>query len=67
MIDAERLEKIIAESGYKKSHIAKTLGVRSETLSRKLKNSSDFKVNEIKSLCSLLDISDRDRDCIFFS
>lgn len=56
MTDTARLEQIIKDSGLKKNYIAKMLGVTAETLSRKLRNKTDFTSREIKKLCEILGI-----------
>lgn len=68
MTDTKRLEEYIQASGYKKSYIAKTIGVSVETLSRKLRNATQFKASEIKILCALLNIQDpAEKEAIFFA
>lgn len=61
------LKRRIADSGYKKSHIAKVLGITPETLSRKISNHSCFNISEIRALCELLGINTpEEKDLIFF-
>lgn len=62
------LDKRIAESGYKKSYIAKVLGITPETFSRKVGNISCFNISETRILCELLGINTPDeKDAIFFA
>ena len=62
------LDRRIAESGYKKSYIAKVLGITPETFSRKMGNISYFNINEMRILCELLGINTPDeREAIFFT
>lgn len=68
MTDTARLERVISESGYKKSYIAKVIGLTPATLSRKIRNSSEFKASEIEGLCRLLGINDPGvKAAIFFA
>ena len=68
MTNTEKLEAAIAASGYKKSYIAKVIGVRAETLSRKIKNRSNFNGEEMTALCELLGITDlAEKERIFFA
>lgn len=67
MTNTALLEKKIAESGLKKSYIAKAIGLSPYGLSLKIKNSNEFKASEIIKLCNLLGISDpNERSIIFF-
>ncbi len=67
MTNKALLDKRIAKSGYKKSYIAKVLGITPETLSRKISNSSYFNINEMRALCELLGINTpEEKDLIFF-
>ena len=68
MTNKALLDRRIAESGYKKSYIAKALGITPETFSRKIKNISYFNVSEMRILCELLGItSPEEKDNIFFA
>ena len=67
MTNKALLDKRIAKSGYKKSYIAKVLGITPETLSRKISNNSYFNINEMRALCELLGINTpEEKDLIFF-
>lgn len=46
----------IEKSGNKKSHIAKIIGISSQTLSRRLNNSRQWKLDEAYRMAKLLDI-----------
>jgi hypothetical protein len=61
------LEHYIEKSGYKKSFIAKQLGITSYGLTLKINNRSEFKASEITILCRLIKISAKDREAIFFA
>lgn len=68
MTDTEKLNKYIEDSGLKKTYIAKTLGIRVDTLSNKIANRAEFKATEINKLCSLLGIENlEEKEAIFFS
>ena len=67
MTNTELLEQYIEKSGYKKSFIAKHLGISSYALSMKITNKPEFKGSEMDMLCKLLHIGVRDRMRIFFA
>lgn len=67
MTDTERLIDVMNASGYKRSHIAKSVGLTVTGLMNKVNNESDFKALEIKKLCELLDLSISDKEAIFFA
>lgn len=69
MTNTELLEKKIDESGYKKSYIAKTIGLKSTAgLANKVNNITEFTASEINALCDLLKIESlEERHAIFFA
>jgi hypothetical protein len=67
MTNTTLLEKYINESGYKRSYIAKCLGITSYALARKISNKSEFWGSEIDILCKLLNIDVENRMAIFFA
>lgn len=67
MTNTALLKEYIAKSGYKRSFIAKALGITAYGLALKIENKSEFKANEIDILCKLLNIGIRDRMRIFFA
>ena len=69
MTNTTLLERYIAESGYKKSYLAKALGLKSTTaLTSKVRNLTEFKAREIDVLCELLNMRDWEtREAIFFA
>jgi hypothetical protein len=67
MTDTERLEKAILNSGLKKYVIADKLSIDRATLTRKIKNQTDFKAREISLLSEILGLSPADKDAIFYS
>lgn len=69
MTNTELLEEKIKESGYKKSYIAKVIGLKSAYgLAKKIKNETEFKTSEVDALCKLLKISSlEEKERIFFA
>lgn len=68
MTDTQELLKIISESGLKKRYIADKLGITTYGFQKKVENKSQFKAEEIKILCNLLNITSlREREKIFFA
>ena len=67
MVDTERLEKIIEESGLKKKFIAAEMGLSPWGLARKIRNCSEFLASEVNVLCRVLRISKKVKEEIFFS
>lgn len=69
MTNTELLEKKIDKSGYKKSYIAKAIGLKSAFgLAKKIRNESEFKAKEINKLCELLKIESlEEKERIFFA
>lgn len=68
MTNTELLNQRIDESGLKKSYIAKALGIRTDTLSRKINNEREFKASEINTLCDILGIESlEEKEHIFFA
>ena len=68
MTNTELLEKKIAQSGLKKSYIAKSIGLSPYGLTLKIQNTNEFKASEIAKLCILLGIDDlEERSAIFFT
>ncbi len=68
MTDTNALRDKIAKSGLKQGYIAEKLGLSSFGFANKLNNKSDFKSEEIKALCELLNITSlREKEAIFFA
>ena len=67
MTNTALLEKYIEKSGYKKSFIAKQLGLTAYGFTLKVNNKSEFKGSEMTILCNLLKINARDKEAIFFA
>ena len=67
MTNTELLERMISESGYKRSYIASRLGISPYALSMKIRNENEFKASEIDILCKILNIGVDARMAIFFA
>ena len=68
MTDTKELERVIEESGLKKSYIAKALNLSRQGLWNKVNNKTPFTAVEIEILCGVLKITRlSDRQRIFFS
>lgn len=50
------IDEYIKESGYKKNHIAKVLGMKMPTLANKISGKRLWKVDEIKKLAELIGV-----------
>lgn len=60
------VKNLVAGSGYKLHHVARVLGISSNTLRLKLNGTSEFKVGEAQRLAELLGLSTEQRDACFF-
>ncbi len=67
MTDTKELNAAIARMGMTKKVIAAALGLSPAGFWKKLSNVSEFKAAEIKKLQRLLNLSDDERDRIFFA
>lgn len=68
MTNTQLLEDVIEKSGFKKSYIAKAIGLSAYGLAKKINNETEFKASEIAGLCELLNIESAEtRDQIFFA
>lgn len=66
MTNTALLEEKILKSGYKKSYIAKSIGLSPYGLALKIQNTNEFKASEIDKLCILLGIDDLEERCAIF-
>lgn len=67
MTNTNELERVIAESGLKKSYIAKVLCLSRQGLRNKILNIQPFTTREVQALCDLLRIEELgDKENIFF-
>ena len=68
MTNTKLLEDYIKRSGYRKSYIAKSIGLSTYGLSLKIHNRNEFKAAEIEKLSNLLGIKSwEERAKIFFA
>ena len=68
MTNTALLADRIKKSGYRKSYIAKRLGLTAYGFARKVRGDSEFKAAEIATLCELLGIDDlAEKEAIFFA
>ena len=67
MTDTEKLKKAIADSGLKKGHIAKQMGVSRASLDNYINNRAEFRQSHIESLSKILKLNADQRMAIFFA
>lgn len=66
MVDTQILEKVIFDSGKKKTYLADCLGITIQTLRNKILGKSDFTMREVDILCEELNITKlSDKEKIF--
>ncbi len=66
MTDAIKLEYYLKKAEITKRTYAKKLGISIQALYNKLNNVSEFKQAEIAITCELLNLSNDERNAIFF-
>lgn len=68
MTNRKLLEDRISQKGLKKGFLAEKLGVSRTTFCALLRNETEFKASQIRTLCELLDIRDDETmKAIFFA
>lgn len=67
MTNSNLLRVKIDESGYKLRFVAGKLGITYQGFSKKINNETEFKATEIQILKELLNLTDEERDKIFFA
>ena len=67
MTDSEALNKVIEHSGLKLTFIARALKLSREGFYKKLNNQTEFKASEIVKMQEILNLSNEQRDKIFFA
>lgn len=65
MINTKLLKSYFVKNGLTQEEIAKKVGISYQTLSDKVNNKVQFKVDEVSALCDILEITN-DKDNIFF-
>lgn len=67
MVKLDVLKTRIRTSGLKTQSVAEKLGMSRASLWKKLSGRVEFKVSEIAGLSKVLDLTNEERDYIFFS
>lgn len=67
MVDIERLNQAVNDSGLKRYAIAEMIGINKRTLENKLKGKTHFTAPEIQALAVALRMTKAERDNIFFA
>ena len=67
MTDTIKLEYFLKKRKITKKSYADELGISIQGLYNKLNNSTEFKQAEIVTTCKLLNLSNAERDSIFFA
>lgn len=67
MLNTQLLNEIIIKSGYKKNYIAQKLNLTAYGLALKIAGENEFKASEIYKISELLNLSNQERDLIFFN
>lgn len=67
MTNSNMLRAKIDESGYKLRFVAGKLGITYAGFLKKINNETEFKATEIQALKVLLNLTDEQRDRIFFA
>lgn len=67
MTDTNALRKSIQESGVSISFIARKIGITREGFYKKMNNETEFKASEISCLKKVLNLTNSERDAIFFA
>ena len=67
MTDTKELRRRIEAAGLKYKYVAQKLGISPYTLQLKIDNDNEFKVSEVDLLSSLLHLTKKKKDAIFFA
>ena len=67
MIDTIKLEMSITKARITKRELAKQLGISEMSLYNKINYNSELMASEIRQLSEILELSDGDRQAIFFA
>lgn len=67
MTNSNLLRQKIQESGRIMKFIAEKMGISRETLYKKIDNITEFKASEIVKITDILELSDQERNDIFFN
>ena len=67
MINTDILNEVIDQSGLKRTAIARKMGLSDKGLKLKIDGVNEFKGSEIQKLRMILNLTDQERERIFFS
>ena len=67
LTDTSLLREKIDQSGYKMRYIASKLGITLQGFLNKINNKTEFKAKEIQILYNLLNLTESERERIFFA
>lgn len=67
MTDALELDYAIRKAGFNRPRVARVLGISMMALFNKIHNRTEFKASEIATLKQVLNLSNEQRDKIFFA
>lgn len=67
MVDFEKLNGAIEQSGMKVSAISKKVGINRTSLYNKISGKTEFSASEIESISDVLRLSVKERNEIFFA
>ena len=67
MVNAQLLDEKIEKSGYKLNYICEKIGISRSGFNLKRSNKRPFRTSEIYVLSDLLNISDEEKQSIFFA
>ena len=67
LTDTKKLKQVIADSGLKKSHIAKQMGISRASLDNYLKGKTECRVSHIRALSEILHLDPEQQKAIFFA
>jgi len=67
LTNTDLLKEILSDSGYKLAYVANKLGITYQGFLNKINNESEFKASEIQTLKELLNLTNKERDKIFFT
>ena len=67
MTDTLELKSIMVKKQYTLENLAKEMGISTTTLSYKVNNKREFKSSEIQIIQKILNLSDEQKESIFFA
>ena len=67
MVNTKLLREKIDEHGFNMLFVAQKLGITYQGLLNKMQNKSEFTASEIQILTSLLNLTEKERNKIFFA